>query len=92
GPGGTGLAAQTSPSGTTPCGAVASNAWSRVTLTVHTQAFPHTFDVRINGAPTGCTGTTSRIGPPFNSVSVMDPSNEGWGGDVLFDNIVVTEP
>ena len=56
-----------------------------MTLTVHTQALPHTFDVRINGAPTGCTGTTSRIGPPFNSVSVMDPSNEGWGGDVLFD-------
>jgi hypothetical protein len=89
-PGSTTLAAQTVPSGTTNCGTVRSGAWSRVTLIVH--SVPRTFDVRINGAATSCTGVSAGIQPPFNSVSVMDASNTGWGGTVRFDNIDVTTP
>lgn len=92
GPGSTMLVAQTVPSGTTNCGALASNAWSKVVLTVHTQLFPHTFDVAINGVPTACKGTPANLSPPFSQVSIMDASNEGWGGKVWFDNISVTTP
>lgn len=89
-PGSTTLSAQTVPSGTTNCGTVRSGAWSRVTLIVHTM--PRNFDVLINGAVTSCTGVSADIQPPFNSVSVMDASNSGWGGTVRFDNIDITTP
>jgi hypothetical protein len=92
-PNSTTLVASTSPSGNTNCGTVASGVWSTVTLIVHTPTCSgHTFDVRINGAATACTGIATGIDVPFNGVSVMDASNDGWGGDVLFDNILVTTP
>jgi hypothetical protein len=50
---------------------------------------PRTFDVQINGMST-CTDVRADIQPPFNSVSVMDASNIGWGGTVRFDNIDIT--
>jgi hypothetical protein len=89
-PGSTTLVASTVPSGNTSCGTLAADAWSRVTLVVHT--VPRTFDVMINGAQTACTGVAADIQPPFNSVSVMDASNAGWGGIVRFDNIDVRTP
>jgi hypothetical protein len=91
-PGSTTLVASTSPSGNTSCGTLPSNGWSRVTLLVHGDALPHTFDVRINGSATACRGVVTRLSPPFSQVSVMDASNAGWGGKVLFDNISVTTP
>jgi hypothetical protein len=89
-PGSTTLAAQTAPSGTTNCGTLRAGVWSRVTLIVH--ASRGAFDVLINGAGTSCTGVSAGIQPPFNSVSVMDASNAGWGGTVRFDNINITTP
>jgi hypothetical protein len=59
-----------------------------VELVVHTQRSPHTFDVRIDGAATACTGSTTEMSAPFTSVSVMDASNAGFGGDVDFDDIL----
>jgi hypothetical protein len=91
-PGSTMLVAQTSPSGSTNCGNVANGVWSRVTLLVDARTFPHTFDVLINGVATACRRITANLSPPFNAVSVMDASNAGWGGDVRFDNILVTTP
>lgn len=91
-PGTTMLVAQTVPSGSTSCGNVPNGVWSRVTLIVYTQTFPHTFDVLINGTLTACRKITANLSPPFNAVSVMDASNAGWGGDVRFDNILVTTP
>jgi hypothetical protein len=91
-PGSTTLEAQTVPSGTTTCGTVPSGTWSRVTLVVHARAWPHTFDVLIDGAPTACTGVDAGISPPFNGVQAMDASNEDWGGIVLFDNVLVSNP
>jgi hypothetical protein len=92
-PGSTMLVASTSPSGNTNCGPLASNAWSTVTLIVHTQmCTQRSFDVLINGAATSCTGIATGISAPYNAVSVMDASNAGWGGDVLFDEIVATAP
>lgn len=61
-----------------------------MTLKVHTRSIPHTFDVLINGMPTACIGAETGLSPPFTDVSVMDASNEGWAGDVRFDNIKVT--
>jgi hypothetical protein len=88
-PGSTTLVAQTVPSGSTNCGTLQSVVWSTIMLIVHSQT--RTFDVRINGTPT-CTGISTGLSPPFNKVSVMDAGNEGWGGDVRFDNILVTVP
>jgi hypothetical protein len=89
-PGTTTLVAHTVPSGNTSCGTLPSGVWSRVTLIVHT--VPTIFDVLIDDVPTSCTGVASGIKPPFNRVSVMDASNDGWGGVVRFDNIEVTTP
>jgi len=46
----------------------------------------------INGAPIACITLATGTQPPFNGVSVMDASNDGWGGLVGFDNIDVTAP
>jgi hypothetical protein len=89
-PGSTTLVASTSPSGNTNCGTLRSDAWSRVTLVVHSTQ--HRFDVLINGASTACAGVVGDIQPPFNAVSVMDASNLDWGGTVRFDNIDVSTP
>jgi hypothetical protein len=89
-PGTTNLSAHTVPGGETSCGKLKADAWSKVTLIVHSGS--RTFDVLINGAATSCKGISAGIQPPFNSVSVMDASNAGWGGKVLFDNIDVTTP
>lgn len=89
-PGSTVLEAQTVPSGTTRCGTLPRGAWSQVTLMVNAQL--RRFDVLINGRPTACTSVRADIQPPFRSVSVMDASNEGWGGAVRFDNLQVATP
>ncbi|HEV8692928.1 MAG TPA: hypothetical protein VGQ93_01890 [Lysobacter sp.] len=89
-PGSTVLEAQTVPSGTTRCGTLTRGVWSQVTLMVNASA--RRFDVLINGRPTACTSIAADIQPPFRSVSVMDASNEGWGGAVRFDNIQVATP
>ena len=49
---------------------------------------PHTCDARINGAPTACTGSTTGMSIAFTSVTVMDASNAGFGGEVDFDDLV----
>jgi len=88
--GSTALVANTAGVGDVSCGSLASNVWSNVSLRVHTQASPHTFDVLINGAPSACNGTATELGTPFTGIDVMDASNSGWGGDVLFDELNVT--
>lgn len=89
-PGSTTLVADTAGSSNRSCGTLASSTWSTVSLTVHTQGAPHTFDVLINGAATSCTAAPTELGTPFTSVNAMDASNSGWGGDVLLDDFKVT--
>jgi hypothetical protein len=91
-PGSTALVAQTVPSGSTTCGPLPSDVWSRIGLIVHTRQFPHTFDVRIDGKHTACKGVATGLSPPFNKVGVMDAANEQWGGRVYFDDIMVAAP
>jgi hypothetical protein len=91
-PGATVLVANTVPSGDTTCGTLPSGVWSTVTLMVQSAALPHTFDVLINGTATACRGVETGLSPPFSAVSVMDASNDGYGGDVLFDNIGLAAP
>jgi hypothetical protein len=69
--------------GNTACGTLKSGVWSQITLRVRFSTA--TFDVAINGV-TACSGLSTRLGAPATGVSVMDPSNEGYGGDTLFDN------
>jgi hypothetical protein len=88
-PGSTTLVANTAGAGDVSCGALPSGVWSTVELAVHTQLSPHTFDVRINGAATACSGEITEMGAPFGSLSLMDASNVGWGGDVDFDDVLV---
>jgi hypothetical protein len=90
-PGSTTLVAQTSISGTSAC-AVLTPGWSTVTLRVHATAAAHTYDVVVNGAPTKCTGIATGLSAPFTGLNVMDASNEGFGGSVLFDDFLVTTP
>jgi hypothetical protein len=89
-PGSTALVANTAGVGDVTCGSLPSNAWANVSLRVHTQTIPHSFDVLINGVPSACTGTATELGTPFTGIDVMDASNSGWGGDVLFDDMSVT--
>jgi hypothetical protein len=92
-PGTTRLVASASPNGNSDCGPLPSATWSTITLVVHTNACAQqTFDVLVNGMGTLCSGIATGMGPPYTAVLIMDPSNPGWGGDVLFDNIVVTTP
>lgn len=86
------LQVQTVPAGTVNCATLQSGVWSSVKLVVHAQIWPHTADVLINGAPTACSNLTVGLSPPFNGVQVMDAGNEGYAGNVLFDNIAVTTP
>jgi len=88
-PGSTTLVAQTSISGTTPCAALTPGAWSTVTLRVHATAATHTFDVLVDGAQTKCTGISTGLSAPFTGLNVMDASNAGFGGSVLFDDFLV---
>jgi hypothetical protein len=90
-PGSNTLVANTVPGGDRPCGSLASGVWSTVTLTVHAATFPHTFDVTVNGVA-GCTASETGLSSPFTGVQIMDAGNEGWGGRVRFDNILVTTP
>ena len=92
GPGSQILEAYTAPSGGTNCGILASDAWSNVTLVMHADQLPHTFDVLINGAATACTGLSTSLTAPYTGVSMLDASNAGWGGNVMLDNIVVGAP
>jgi hypothetical protein len=88
-PGTTRLEAQTVPSGTTYCGELLPNEWSRVSLRAHTRL--RTFDVLIDGEPTACNDIAAGISTPFTSVQVMDAGNDGWGGVVDFDDLVIVE-
>jgi hypothetical protein len=86
------LQVQTVPAGTVNCATLHSGVWSSVKLVVHAQTWPHTADVLINDAPTACSNLTVGLSPPFNGVQVMDAGNEGYAGNVRFDNITATTP
>ena len=43
-------------------------------------------------APTACTGVATYLTAPYLGVNLLDASNDGWGGDVLVDNISVAAP
>lgn len=91
-PGSTTLVATSNPTGDADCGPLPSGSWTNLTLVMHAQETPHTFDVLINGEPSSCTGIEVVTNPPYNRVEIMDASNEGWGGNTEFDNIRVAQP
>ena len=73
--------------GTAPCGAIADGTPTDLAVVFH--AASGTFDVRIGGAASGCTGLPTRLQPPVVGFGMMDASNEGWGGRVDFTGLTM---
>jgi hypothetical protein len=81
------------PSGAVTCEPVRSGVWSHIALRLHLQERPRTFDILINGQPSSrCSGLTTQLKAPITGVGVMDPANDGYGGEVYWDNIVGGAP
>jgi hypothetical protein len=68
--------------GVVACGSVASDKPTNVALVFHPAS--QTFDVLIGGAASACTALPTRMGAPVVGFSLMDASNEGYGGEVEF--------
>src|SRR5882724_3058647 len=85
-PGSSDLTAAAS-NGNVTCGMVASGAPTKLSLVFHAAA--GTFDVLIGGAASGCTGLPTKLQPPVIGFSLMDASNDGWGGRVDFTNLTI---
>jgi len=73
--------------GNVTCGTVASDASTDLSLVFH--AASNTFDVRIGGKDSACKGLPTKLQPPVIGFSLMDASNEGWGGTVDFTNLTI---
>lgn len=74
------------------CGSLPPNSWSEVRIDIHGDISPATYDVRVNGVlKPECTNQGTTLRPPLRSLQLMDASNDGWGGDVFFDDFLVSE-
>ena len=68
------------------CGTLGSAA-TKVTVALSIDS--RRFDVKLDGAPTACTGLPTRVAPPMVGFQMQDASNEGYGGLVRFDGMTV---
>ena len=73
--------------GDVTCGTVASDTATTLSLVFHAAA--GTFDVLIGGKDSACKGLPTKLQPPVIGFSLMDASNEGWGGTVDFTNLTI---
>lgn len=76
----------TTATGPVACGPIA-NAATSVTLVYDGDR--HTFDVKIGGAPSACTGLTTRMKPPAIGFELMDAPTAGYGGEVTFSQLAL---
>lgn len=74
-----------SATGWVSCGALAKPA----TATLLFDGDRHTFDVQLDGAATACTNLSIAFQPPVVGISIMDPSNTGYGGTVQLTDLAV---
>jgi hypothetical protein len=74
--------------GTVQCGEVASSAPTAVTVVINPTP-PVTFDVLMNGEATACTDVPTSLQLPLVGFSMMDASNEGYGGVVEFTGLTM---
>jgi hypothetical protein len=72
--------------GTVACGTLEDRP-TAVTLVFH--AATQRFDVLLDGAPTQCTGLSTKIQAPVAGFQMMDASNEGYGGEVAFSDLAM---
>lgn len=86
-PGSDALEAQTA-TGNVVCGTLASGQAVPVALVFDGGA--RTFDVQIGGAPSACTGLTTRVSGPFTGFKVNDETLQEYGGHVDFTGFAVT--
>ena len=74
-------------SGVVACGAIAPGQPTAVAVVIDTGA--KRFDVHIDGAATPCAGLSTNIVPPMTGFTMMDASNEGYGGRVEFTDLAM---
>jgi hypothetical protein len=70
------------------CGALRAGSWSRVAIVIHYAA--RTYDLRYNGTASQCSALPFKLpspSDPFAGIRVRDYSNDGYGGQVDWDNI-----
>ncbi len=67
------------------CGAFTAGAWHNVEIAMN---WAGTFDIKIDGAPTVCTGLEMYWGDgyPFGYIQVIESSDADFGGTAQFDN------
>jgi hypothetical protein len=73
--------------GNITCGTVAAGKATTVTLVY--RGASQTFDVLLDGSASACTNLPTRIQPPVVGFTLMDASNEGYGGQVQFSDLAV---
>ena len=76
----------TTATGQAACGPIANTATS---VTLVYDGDHRTFDVQIGGAPSACTGLSTRMKPPAVGFELMDASNAGYGGEVTFSQLAL---
>ena len=77
-----------SANGPVVCGTLASGRPTAVALAF--DGATRTFDVRIAGAPTACTGLPTKASGPIIGLRVTDEAIEGYGGRVDFTDIALS--
>ena len=82
-----GLVAVTSSGSYVMCGTLAANSPTAVSVIFDTVA--RSFDVLLDGTTTPCTDVPSNVQPPFKGFTIMDPSNDGFGGVVTFTDLAI---
>ncbi|HEU4732466.1 MAG TPA: hypothetical protein VFT22_31440 [Kofleriaceae bacterium] len=75
------------PIGNVVCGPIAPAAPNDIAIVL--DATSRTFDVLIDGATSACTDLPTKVQPPISGFGMMDASNEGYGGQVAFSDLVI---
>jgi hypothetical protein len=81
------LVAVTSTGSYVECGTLATNRATPVSVVFDTAA--GRFDVLMDGATTPCSDVATNVQPPVTGFTIMDPSNEGYGGVATFTNLAL---
>ncbi len=75
------------------CGALTVSTWH--TVEIHHTYAAKTYAVWVDGAESLCVGLQTGSVPfngPFNGIQLIDWSDEGFGGDVIWDNLLGIAP
>jgi hypothetical protein len=77
-----------STNGAVTCGTLTSGQPTPVTVSFDGTA--RTFDVLMAGAPSGCTGLSTKVSGPITGFRITDETVEGYGGHVEFSDLALS--